>query len=215
MCVVRTHSALESVEQQHSRSIALRGQSMNLQKITVGRVPTLQDCRRRRLSPEKPSPQSLQMTARNPPGRRIDYVTRHCLRAGEFWSCRRAHSWEDTEATFLAVQIFGIRKSADTRKALRFFSERRIKTHFVDLTEKPASLGELRRFAQKFGVMSLVDKDSKRFEALGLRYAQLSDDRWLQKLSEEPLLLRIPLVRNASQLTVGADESTWKSWVGR
>lgn len=115
----------------------------------------------------------------------------------------------------MEVQIFGIRKSADTRKALRFFSERRIKTHFVDLTEKPASLGELRRFAQKFGVMSLVDKDSKRFEALGLRYAQLSDDRWLQKLSEEPLLLRIPLVRNASQLTVGADESTWKSWVGR
>ena len=112
----------------------------------------------------------------------------------------------------MEVQIFGIRKSADTRKALRFFSERRIKTHFVDLMEKPASLGELRRFAQKFGVMLLVDKDSKRFAELGLRYAQLSDDRWLQKLSEEPLLLKIPLVRNANQLAVGADESAWKSW---
>jgi arsenate reductase len=115
----------------------------------------------------------------------------------------------------LEIQIFGIRKSADTRKALRFFSERRIKTHFVDLTEKPASLGELRRFAQKFGVVLLVDKDSKRFAELGLRYAQLSDDRWLQKLSEEPLLLKIPLVRNASQLTVGPDEATWKSWTER
>lgn len=115
----------------------------------------------------------------------------------------------------MEVQIFGIRKSADTRKALRFFSERRIKTHFVDLMEKPASFGELRRFAQKFGVMSLVDKDSKRFADLGLRYAQLSDDRWLQKLSEEPLLLRIPLVRNANQLAVGVDEGTWKSWMGR
>ena len=115
----------------------------------------------------------------------------------------------------LEVQIFGIRKSAGTRKALRFFSERRIKTHFVDLMEKPASLGELRRFAQKFGVMLLVDKDSKRFAELGLRYAQLSDDRWLQKLTEEPLLLRIPLVRNANQLTVGADESTWKTWTER
>ena len=113
----------------------------------------------------------------------------------------------------MEVQIFGIRKSADTRKALRFFSERRIKTHFVDLMEKPASLGELRRFAQKYGVMSLVDKDSKRFAELGLRYAQLSDDRWLQKLSEEPLLLRIPLVRNANQLAVGADEGTWTSWI--
>lgn len=115
----------------------------------------------------------------------------------------------------LEIQIFGIRKSADTRKALRFFSERRIKTHFVDLMERPASLGELRRFAQKFGVVSLIDKDSRRFEELGLRYAQLSDDRWLDKLSEEPLLLRIPLVRNANQLALGADETTWKGWFGR
>jgi arsenate reductase (glutaredoxin) len=119
------------------------------------------------------------------------------------------------EGPVLEVQIFGIRKSADTRKALRFFSERRIKAHFVDLMEKPASLGELRRFAQKFGVMLLVDKDSKRFAELGLRYAQLSDDRWLQKLSEEPLLLKIPLVRNANQLTVGPDEGTWKGWTER
>jgi arsenate reductase len=115
----------------------------------------------------------------------------------------------------LEVQIFGIKKSADTRKALRFFSERRIKTHFVDLMERPASLGELRRFAQKFGVISLIDKDSRRFTELGLRYAQLSDDRWLDKLSEEPLLLRIPLVRNANQLAIGADEPTWKDWLER
>ncbi len=115
----------------------------------------------------------------------------------------------------LEVQVFGIKKSADTRKALRFFSERRIKTHFVDLLERPAALGELRRFAQKFGVMALVDKDSKSFDELGLRYAQLSDDRWLEKLTMEPLLLRIPLVRNANQLTIGAEEDTWKSWVGR
>jgi arsenate reductase-like glutaredoxin family protein len=127
----------------------------------------------------------------------------------------RAHSGEDTEGTVLEVQIFGIRKSADTRKALRFFSERRIKTHFVDLMEKPASLGELRRFAQKFGVMLLVDKDSRRFAELGLRYAQLSDDSWLQKLSEEPLLLRIPLIRNSNRLAIGADEGTWKSWMER
>jgi len=115
----------------------------------------------------------------------------------------------------LEVQIFGVKKSADTRKALRFFSERRIKTHFVDLMERPASLGELRRFAQKFGVMALVDRDSKRFDDLRLRYAQLSDDRWLEKLSEEPLLLRIPLVRNANQLVIGANEATWKSWLGQ
>ncbi len=88
-----------------------------------------------------------------------------------------------------------------------------MKTHFVDLMERPASLGELRRFAQKFGVSALVDRDSKRFDELGLRYAQLSDDRWLEKLTEEPLLLRLPLVRNANQLVIGADETTWKRWM--
>lgn len=114
----------------------------------------------------------------------------------------------------MEVQIFGVKKSADTRKALRFFSERRIKTHFVDLMERSASLGELRRFAQKFGVTALIDRNSRRFDELGLRYAQLSDERWLEKLVEEPLLLRIPLVRNANQLTIGAEEQTWKEWMG-
>ena len=115
----------------------------------------------------------------------------------------------------MEVQIFGIKKSADTRKALRFFSERRIRTHFVDLQERPASIGELRRFAQKFGVIALVDKDSKRFSELGLRYAQLSDERWLEKLSDEPMLLRIPLVRNQNQLVIGVDEAAWKGWLDK
>ena len=79
--------------------------------------------------------------------------------------------------------------------------------------ERPAALGELRRFAQKFGVAALVDRDSKRFDELGLRYAQLSDDRWLEKLSEEPLLLRLPLVRNGNQVLNGADEKVLKSWM--
>lgn len=113
----------------------------------------------------------------------------------------------------MEVQIFGTKKSADTRKALRFFSERRIKTHFVDLAERPASLGELRRFAQKFGVSALVDPESKRYAELGLRHARLSDERWLEKLVEEPLLLRMPLVRQQHRLTVGLAEGEWKAWV--
>jgi arsenate reductase len=113
----------------------------------------------------------------------------------------------------LEIQIFGIKKSANTRKALRFFSERRIKTHFVDLLERPASLGELRRFAQKFGAASLVDTTSRRFSELGLRYTNFSADRWLEKLLEEPLLLKMPLVRNANQLTIGPDEISWQQWL--
>jgi arsenate reductase len=112
----------------------------------------------------------------------------------------------------MEIQIFGVRKDSDTRKALRFFSERRVRTHFVDLTERAASLGELRRFAQKFGAEALVDRDSRRFRDLGLQYAILSSDRWLGTLVEEPLMLRMPLIRNANQLTVGADEATWRKW---
>src|SRR5690242_21551852 len=111
------------------------------------------------------------------------------------------------------VQIFGTKKSADTRKALRFFAERRISTHFVDLNERAASLGELKRFAQKFGVEKLLDRESKRFAELGLRQAMYSPDYWLTRLADEPLLLRMPLVRNGNKLTIGEAESEWKGWL--
>ena len=111
------------------------------------------------------------------------------------------------------VQIFGTKKHPDTRKALRFFAERRVKTHFVDLAERAASLGELKRFAQKFGVQSLVDRESKRFAELGLAYANYSDERWLEKLADEPLLLKQPLARQQNQLTIGLHEATWKDWL--
>ena len=110
------------------------------------------------------------------------------------------------------VQIFGVRKSADTRAALRFFAERRIKVHFVDLNERAAAVGELRRFAQKFGVATLVDRESRRFGELGLGAARLSDERWLEKLSLEPLLLRMPLVRCQHHLTIGPAQETWNAW---
>jgi arsenate reductase-like glutaredoxin family protein len=107
----------------------------------------------------------------------------------------------------MEVQIFGVRKSAATRAALRFFAERRVKVHFVDLNERAASLGELRRFAEKFGLQALLDRESRRYADLGRPVATL------ERLSFEPLLLRMPLVRNQQQLTVGPAEDTWKEWM--
>jgi len=112
----------------------------------------------------------------------------------------------------IQVQIFGTKKNADTRKALRFFAERRIRTHFVDLAERAASPGELRRFSQKFGVGALIDRESRRFAELGLRTALYGEEKWLAILADEPLLLQQPLVRMQSKLTVGLDEAAWKSW---
>jgi arsenate reductase-like glutaredoxin family protein len=118
----------------------------------------------------------------------------------------------------MEVQIFGVKKSADTRKAQRFFSERRIRAHFVDLNEKSMSEGELTRFIQKFGVEALVDRESKRYEDLGLRAlggSGGSEARWIERLLSEPMLLKLPLVRRLGQppaLTVGDDEKTWREW---
>ncbi len=115
----------------------------------------------------------------------------------------------------MEVQVFGVRKSADTRAALRFFAERRVKVHFVDLLERAASKGELGRFARKFGSAALLDRQSKRFAELGLATATYSPERWLERMLEEPLLLRMPLVRFHKELTVGPAEATWQSWTGK
>lgn len=111
------------------------------------------------------------------------------------------------------VQIFGVKKSADTRKALRFFAERRTRTHFVDLLERAASRGELTRFIQKFGVQAIIDESSRRYAELGLRTARYGEERWLEILVNEPLLLKMPLVRRGNALTVGSAETTWTSWL--
>jgi arsenate reductase-like glutaredoxin family protein len=115
--------------------------------------------------------------------------------------------------TDVQVQIFGTKKNADTRKALRFFAERRVKTHFVDLAERAASLGELRRFSQKFGIESLLDRDSRRFAELGLRPALYGEEKWLSILAEEPLMLKQPLVRMQQKVAIGLHEALWREWL--
>ena len=113
----------------------------------------------------------------------------------------------------MEVQIFGVKKNADVRKAERFFKERRIKVHFMDFNHRSPSKGELRRFFQKFGEERLIDRGAKRFAALGLQAAYYSDDRWLEIASDEPLILRQPLVRSGDLLSVGFAEDLWKEWV--
>jgi arsenate reductase len=110
------------------------------------------------------------------------------------------------------VQIFGVKNHADTRKAIRFFKERRINVHFVDFKVRGPSKGELRRFVQRFGADALIDRSAKRFKALGLHAAHYGAERWLEIASEEPLVLRMPLVRSQNRLTVGLAESVWKEW---
>ncbi len=113
----------------------------------------------------------------------------------------------------MEVQVFGTQKNQDTRRALRFWSERRVNVHFVDLRQRAASRGELQRFVQRFGLTSLIDKSSRRYAELGLSVARMGDDRWMQVLEQEPLILAQPLTRWGSKLTIGLAEPEWKAWV--
>ena len=111
----------------------------------------------------------------------------------------------------LSVQIFGVKNSSATRAAERFFKERGIAIQFVDLKRKPMSPGEIRRFVERFTLSGLVDNDSKAWIDAGLKYMKLTDSGLLTKIEREPMLLRLPLVRCANLLSVGPDQSAWKT----
>ena len=110
------------------------------------------------------------------------------------------------------IQIFGLKKCADTRKAQRFFKERRIRFQFVDLADKGLSKGELRSVAASVPLDQLLNRSSRRFVERGLAHASLDPGRIEAVLLEEPLLFNTPVVRNGRQATVGYCPQVWKGW---
>jgi arsenate reductase-like glutaredoxin family protein len=111
------------------------------------------------------------------------------------------------------VQLFGRRDSRDTRRALRFFQERRVPVSFVDLALRPPAPAELRRFAQRFGASALLDTGGRRYRDLGLQWLALEESELLERLLEDPELLRLPLGRAGNELSVGVDEDAWRAWL--
>jgi arsenate reductase len=109
------------------------------------------------------------------------------------------------------VQIFGMRNSSATRAAERFFKERRTAIQMVDLKQKPMAPGEIKRFIQRFGLAGLLDSEGKVYLDEGLKYLKLSDAELLGRIERTPQLLRLPLVRAGQRLSIGHDESAWKS----
>lgn len=109
------------------------------------------------------------------------------------------------------VQIFGVKNSQATRAAERYFKERRIPLQMVDLKQRAMAAGEIRRFVEKFGWDSLLDREGKAYLDAGLKYLKATESDLLVRIEKEPLLLRLPLVRAANRLSVGKDEETWKA----
>src|SRR5689334_17969302 len=107
------------------------------------------------------------------------------------------------------IQIFGVKNSQATRAAERFFKERRVEIHLVDLKQRPMAPGEIKRFVERFGLTALLDTESKAYLDAGLKYLKVSDAELLLRIEKDPKLLRLPLVRAANRLSVGQDEAAW------
>ncbi len=109
------------------------------------------------------------------------------------------------------VQIFGVKNSQATRAAERFFKERRVQIHFVDLGQRPMSPGEMKRFTDRFGFEGVLDREGKPYLDAGLKYLKTSGAEMLTRCEREPRLLLLPLVRAGNLLSAGHDENAWKA----
>jgi arsenate reductase-like glutaredoxin family protein len=110
------------------------------------------------------------------------------------------------------IQIFGTNKCFDTKKAMRYFKERNIKYQFIDMKEKGMSKGEYNSVKQAVGGLDkMLDVNSKDKDALAL-IKYIADEDKDEKLLENQKLLKIPIVRNGKQATVGYQPELWKEW---
>ena len=107
------------------------------------------------------------------------------------------------------IQIFGKNKCFDTKKAERWFKERRIKFQAVDVKKYGMSLGELTSVKNAVGLDNMIDPGHP--DAALLSYL-VGDQARLEKLYEDPTLLRTPIVRNGKQATVGYCPDIWAAW---
>ncbi len=108
------------------------------------------------------------------------------------------------------IQIFGTKKCKNTAKALRFFKERRIQVHMIDLSEKNISKGELRNITKTVNLGDLIDKESREYEKRNLHYLQHDVEK---ELLEHPLLFKMPIVRLGASASVGYMPEIWKEWI--
>lgn len=110
------------------------------------------------------------------------------------------------------IQIFGTKKCSDTRKAERYFKERRIRYQMIDMKEKGMSRGELQSILKAVGGLEqLIDEKAKDQETVTLlRYLNEADR--LEKVLEHQHIIRTPIVRNGKSATLGYQPEVWKTW---
>lgn len=110
------------------------------------------------------------------------------------------------------IQIFGTKKNFDSKKAERYFKERGIKYQFIDMKEKGLSKGEFQSVCQTVGGYNkLIDTDCKDKDLLAL-ITYIAEEDKAEKILENQSIIKVPVVRNGKQATVGYQPEIWKSW---
>ena len=112
----------------------------------------------------------------------------------------------------MGIQIFGTKKDFDSKKAERFFKERNIPCQFIDMKEKGLSKGEFSSVCQAVGGLDqMIDPNCKDKDLLALMKYLAEEDR-AEKVLENQKILKIPIVRNGRQATIGYQPEVWKNW---
>ena len=110
------------------------------------------------------------------------------------------------------IQIFGTKKNFDSKKAERYFKERGIKYQFIDMKEKGLSKGEFQSVCQTIGGYNkLIDTDCKDKDLLAL-ITYIAEEDKAEKILENQSIIKVPVVRNGKQATVGYQPEIWKNW---
>ncbi|MBQ8974196.1 MAG: ArsC family transcriptional regulator [Oscillospiraceae bacterium] len=107
------------------------------------------------------------------------------------------------------IQIFGKSKCFDTKKAQRYFKERRVKFQSIDIVKYGMSRGEFNSVKAAVGLEAMIDYDAKGAELI--KYLAYDADKE-EKLLEEQSLIKTPIVRNGKKATVGYCPDVWKDW---
>lgn len=107
------------------------------------------------------------------------------------------------------IQIIGTKNCNDTRKAERYFKERRIQFHFRDLNEKGIAKGEFDNITRSIPLDELIDREGKQFKKRNMQYMKFDIE---EELLADSLLLKTPIVRNGKETTLGYKPEVWKTW---
>ena len=110
------------------------------------------------------------------------------------------------------IQIFGVKKCFDTKKAERFFKERKIKYQFIDLNEKPMSKGEFTSVLRSVNVNDLINTKSKDYTKLNFNNIRSAEIK-AELLLKNQKVMKTPVVRNGKEATVGDCPDVWNRWI--